>query len=49
MPRRDMNFQEMDENVLEEKVLNIFGKLGVGIPPERIETCHRISKKSSTC
>ena len=35
-------------DVLEEKVLNIFGKLGCDIPSERIEACHRISKKSST-
>ena len=35
-------------DVLEEKVLNILGKLGCDIPSERIEACHRISKKSST-
>ena len=39
---------EMNADVLEKKVLNIFGKLGCDIPPERIEACHRISKKSST-
>ena len=39
---------EEDADILEEKVLSIFGKLGCDIPPERIETCHRISKKSST-
>ena len=38
---------EVDADVLDEKVLNIFGKLGCDIPPERIEPCYRISKKSS--
>ena len=38
---------EVDADVLEEKVLNIFGKVGCDIPPERIEACDRISKKSS--
>ena len=36
---------EMGADVLEEKVLNIFGKLGCDIPSERIEACHRIGKK----
>ena len=36
---------EVGADVLEEKVLNIFGKLGCDIPSERIEACHRISKK----
>ena len=35
-------------DILEEKVLSIFRKLGCDIPPERIEASHRISKKSST-
>ena len=39
---------EVGADVLEEKVLNIFGKLGCDIPSKRIEACHRISKKSST-
>ena len=39
---------EVDADVLEEKVLNIFGILGGDITPERFEACHRISKKSST-
>ena len=39
---------EEDAGILEEKLLSIFGKLGCDIPSERIETCHRISKKSST-
>ena len=39
---------EVDTDVLEEKLLNIFGKLGCDIPLERIDACHRISKKSST-
>ena len=38
----------MDKDVLKEKVHNTFGKLGYNIPPERMEACHRISKKSST-
>ena len=36
---------EVGADVLEEKVLNIFGKLGCDIPSERIEACHRIGKK----
>ena len=32
-------------DVLEEKVLNIFVKLGCDNPPERIETCHRIWRR----
>ena len=32
-------------DVLEEKAVNIFGKLGCDISSERIEACHRISKK----
>ena len=39
---------EVNVDVLEEKVLHIFGKLGCDIAPERTEACHRISKKSST-
>ena len=38
---------EVDAHVLEQKVLNIFGKPGCDIASERIETCHRISKKMS--
>ena len=38
---------EVDADVLEQKFLNIFGKLGCDIYPERIETCHRTSKKSA--
>ena len=38
---------EVDAHVLEQKVLNIFGKPGCDIASERIETCQRISKKMS--
>ena len=37
-----------DADILEEKVLKIFGKLRCDISPERIEACHRISENSST-
>ena len=39
---------EVGADVLEEKVLNIFGKLDCDVPPERVKACNRISKKSST-
>ena len=39
---------EVGADILKEKVLIIFGKLSCDIPPERIEACHRISKKSPT-
>ena len=39
---------EVKADDLEEKVANIFEKLGCSIPPNRIETCHRVSKKSAT-
>ena len=39
---------EVETDVLEEKVVNVFQKLGCNIPPNRIEACHRVSKKSST-
>ena len=38
---------EVGADILKEKVLIIFGKLSCDIPPERIEACHRISKKKS--
>ena len=39
---------EVKADDLEEKVVNIFEKLGCGMPPNRIEACHRVSKKSAT-
>ena len=39
---------EVSGEVLEEKVLNIFYKIGCSISPDHIESCHRISKKSHT-
>ena len=30
--------------ILEEKVLNIFGKLDCDISPDRIEACHRVGR-----
>ena len=44
----DFPNEVVDADVLEEKVFNIFGKLGCDIPSEQIEACHRISKKRST-
>ena len=40
--------REVSGEVLEEKVLNIFDKIGCSISPDHIESCHRISKKSDT-
>ena len=39
---------EVETDVLEEKVVNIYEKLGCNIPSNRIEACHRVSKKSAT-
>ena len=39
---------EVEADALEEKVVAIFEKLGCNIPTERIEACHRISKKNPT-
>ena len=36
---------EVEADVLEEKVVAIFEKLKCNIPTERIEVCHRTSKK----
>ena len=35
---------EVSVEVLEEKVLKMFGKLGCDISPYRIEACHRVSR-----
>lgn len=48
MSRCNINPSEVDADILEEKVVNIFGKSACDIPPERTEACHRISKESST-
>ena len=37
---------EVEADVLEEKVITIFKKLGCNIPTTRIEACHRIIKKN---
>ena len=39
-------FKEVEADALEENVVAIFEKLGCNIPTERIEACHRISKKN---
>ena len=39
---------DVEPDVLEEKVVNIFEKLGCNIPSNHIEPCHRVSKKSAT-
>ena len=39
---------ELETDALEEKVVFIFEELGCNIPNERIEACHRISKKNTT-
>ena len=38
-------FREVSGEVLKEKVLNIFNKIGCSIFPDHIESCHHISKK----
>ena len=40
--------REVSGEVLEEKVLDIFDKIGCNISPDNIESCHRISKKRDT-
>ena len=40
--------REVEPDVLEEKVVNIFEKLGYNIPSNHIEACHGVSKKSVT-
>ena len=40
--------REVKEEVLEETMLNNFGKLGCSISPGHIESCHDINKKSDT-
>ena len=39
---------DVEADVLEEKVVNIFEKFGCNIPCNHIEACHRVSKKSAT-
>ena len=40
--------REVSREVLEEKVLNIFDKIGCSIFSDHIESYHRISKKVNT-
>ena len=37
-----------EAGALEEKVVNIFGKLNCNIPSNCIEACHGVGKKTST-
>ena len=39
---------EVKADVLEEKVINTFEKLGCNISSNRAEACHRVSKRSAT-
>ena len=39
---------EVSREVLKEKVLKIFGKLGCDISPDRIEACNRVGRTSDT-
>ena len=39
---------KVSREVLEEKVLNVFGKLGCDISPDRIEACHRVGRTNDT-
>ena len=38
----------METDVLQQKYVHIFKKLGCNIPSKCIEACHRVSKKSAT-
>ena len=40
--------RKVSGEVLKEKVLNIFGKLGCDISPDRIEACHRVGRTNDT-
>ena len=40
--------RKVSGEVLEEKVLNIFGKLGCDISPDRIEACHHVGRTNDT-
>ena len=40
--------REVSGEVLEEKVLNIFGKLGCDISPDCIEECHHVGRTNDT-
>ena len=42
---RDIH-SEVEADVLEKKVVNIFEKLDCNIPSNRTDACHRVSKKS---
>ena len=38
--------RSVDDNILEEKVIQVFEKVGCNIDSSNIEVCHRISKKN---
>ena len=40
--------REVSEEVLEEKVLKIFGKLGGDISPDLIDACHHVGRTTDT-
>ena len=40
--------RKVSEEVLEEKVLKIFGKLACDISPDCIEACHRVGRTTDT-
>ena len=46
MSRHCRYFSLCSREVLQEEVLNIFDKIGYGVSPDHIESCHRISKRS---
>ena len=48
MSRHSKHSSEVEADALEEKVVAIFEKLECNILTERIESCHRISKKNPT-
>ena len=38
----------MSGEVLDDKILNIFGKIGCDISPDRIQACHRVGRTNDT-
>ena len=40
--------RKVSGEVLDDKILNIFGKIGCDISPDRIEACHRVGRTNDT-
>ena len=46
MSRSCRNSRSVDDNILEEKVIQVFEKVCCSIDSSNIEACHRIAKKN---